>query len=66
MSAKGNREQGADVGRVSFVDMGVPEPLGNGNAAVFLPTSLGTQWPSEARGRVARGLFRFNTIRKYV
>ena len=22
-------------GRVSFVDMGVPEPLGNGNAAVF-------------------------------
>ena len=35
MSAKGNRERGADVGRVSFVDMGVPELLGNGNAAVF-------------------------------
>ena len=36
MSAKGNRERGADVGRVPFVDMGVPEPLGNGNAAVFV------------------------------
>tara|TARA_B110000008_G_scaffold263877_1_gene287666 strand:- start:126 stop:290 length:165 start_codon:yes stop_codon:yes gene_type:complete len=35
MSIKGNREQSPDVGRVSFVDMGVPEPLGNGNAAVF-------------------------------
>ena len=35
MSIKGNRERGADVGRVSFVDMGVPELLGNGNAAVF-------------------------------
>jgi hypothetical protein len=35
MSAKGNRERGAGVGRVSFVDMGVPELLGIGNAAVF-------------------------------
>ena len=35
MSAKGNCEGGTDVGRVSFVDMGVPELLGNGNAAVF-------------------------------
>ena len=35
MSPKGNHVQGTDVGRVSFVDMGVPEPLGNGHAAVF-------------------------------
>ena len=35
MSAKGNRERGADVGRVSFVDMGVRSLFVNGNSAVL-------------------------------
>ena len=53
--------------------LSLPWQVSPGEGQIALPESVhfalvfsGTAWPSEARGRVERGISRFNTIRKHV
>jgi len=66
MSAKGNCERGADVGRVSFVDMGVRSLFVTGNSAVLAVVFEAPRGLWKWSAGICEGIFPFNMIRNYV